>query len=74
MQAGYEQSKKYGPQARQLVVFFDMANFNLKQYAWRPAAECVLSTVKQYESNYPELLKMCYIINGEKGAMLSQLL
>ncbi|XP_011180658.1 SEC14-like protein 2 [Zeugodacus cucurbitae] len=66
MQAGYEQSKTHGPQARQLVVFFDMANFNLKQYAWRPAAECVLSTVKQYESNYPELLKMCYIINAPK--------
>jgi len=66
MQDGYEQSKTHGPQARKLVVFFDMADFNLKQYAWRPAAELVISTVKQYESNYPEILKMCYIVNAPK--------
>lgn len=65
MNVGYEQSKKYGPQARQFVVFFDMKDANLKQYAWRPAAECVISTVRQYECNYPEILKMCYIVNGE---------
>lgn len=66
MRAGYESSKKYGPQARQLVVFFDMSNFNLKQYAWRPAAELIITMMKQYEANYPELLKMCYIVNAPK--------
>lgn len=66
MRAGYEQSKLHGPNARQMVVFFDMAEFNLKQYVWRPAAECVISTVKQYEANYPEVLKMCYIVNAPK--------
>ncbi|XP_037932870.1 SEC14-like protein 2, partial [Teleopsis dalmanni] len=66
VQAGYEQSKKHGPQARQLVVYFDVADFNLKQYVWRPAAECIISTVRQYEANYPELLKMCYIVNAPK--------
>ncbi|XP_030380121.1 SEC14-like protein 2 [Scaptodrosophila lebanonensis] len=66
MNKAYEQSLKHGWQARQLVVFFDMQDVNLKQYAWRPAAECIISTVKQYEANYPELLKQCYIINAPK--------
>ncbi|KAH8303810.1 hypothetical protein KR018_008189, partial [Drosophila ironensis] len=66
MKVAYDQSLKHGWRARQLVVFFDMQDVNLKQYAWRPAAECVISTVKQYEANFPELLKMCYIINAPK--------
>ncbi|XP_068148574.1 SEC14-like protein 2 isoform X1 [Drosophila tropicalis] len=66
MKSAYEQSLKHGWKARQLVVFFDMQDVNLKQYAWRPAAECVISSVKQYEANFPELLKMCYIINAPK--------
>ncbi|XP_017136917.1 SEC14-like protein 2 [Drosophila miranda] len=66
MKTAYEQSLDHGWKARQLVVFFDMQDVNLKQYAWRPAAECVISSVKQYEANFPELLKMCYIINAPK--------
>lgn len=65
MSIGYEQSKKHGPEARQFVVLFDMAGFNLKQYTWRPAAEVVISLIKNYEANYPEILKCCYIINGK---------
>ncbi|XP_055377016.1 SEC14-like protein 2 [Condylostylus longicornis] len=66
MKVAFEQSKIYGPQARQFVVIFDMEHFNLKQYAWRPAAELVLFLVKNYELNYPEILKICYIINAPK--------
>lgn len=33
---GYNQSATHGPQARQFVVLFDMAGFNVKQYTWRP--------------------------------------
>ncbi|EDV96418.1 SEC14-like protein 2 [Drosophila grimshawi] len=62
----YEQSLKHGWKARQLVVFFDCESMNLKQFAWRPAAECVISSVKEYEGNFPELLKRCYIINAPK--------
>lgn len=65
MNIGYEQSKKHGPEARQFVVLFDMAGFNVKQYTWRPAAEVVISLIKNYEANYPEILKCCYIINGK---------
>lgn len=28
------------------------------------AAEVVISLIKSYEANYPEILKCCYIING----------
>lgn len=66
MDAGYENSKKYGNKSRQIVVFFDVSDFNLKQFAWRPAAELVISMIKQYEQNYPEILKMCYLVNGKR--------
>lgn len=36
MDIGYQQSLKHGPQARQFVILFDMAGFNVKQYTWRP--------------------------------------
>lgn len=36
MKLAFEQSVKHGPQARQFVVLFDMAGFNVKQYTWRP--------------------------------------
>lgn len=47
-----------------VVVVFDMDEFNLKHYAWRPAAEVVISLLQMYEANYPEILKSCYIINA----------
>lgn len=62
---GREKSIVYGPKARQLVVLFDVADFNLKQYVWRPAAELIIAMIKQYEQNYPEILKICYIINSK---------
>lgn len=36
MKICYEQSKIHGPNAREVVVIFDMEGFNLKQYTWRP--------------------------------------
>lgn len=65
MRIAYEQSKEYGPEARKFVVIFDMDNFSMKQYAYRPAAELVIQTFQLYSNNYPEILKYCYIINGE---------
>ncbi|XP_019881886.1 SEC14-like protein 2 [Aethina tumida] len=52
--------------ARQVVVVFDMDGFNLRQYAWRPAAEVVISLIQMYEANYPEILKACYIVNAPR--------
>lgn len=63
---GFEQSKTKGVLARQFVVICDMTDFNIKQYAWRPAAELIISLVKNYELHYPETLKICYIINAPK--------
>lgn len=64
MNLAYEQSKIHGPDARKFVVIFDMDNFSMKQYAYRPAAELVISAFQMYSNNYPEILKTCYIING----------
>ncbi|XP_044755169.1 uncharacterized protein LOC123314116 [Coccinella septempunctata] len=50
----------------QVVVVFDMDNFNLRQYVWRPAAEVVIQLIQMYEANYPEILKICYIINAPR--------
>ncbi|XP_005186220.1 SEC14-like protein 2 [Musca domestica] len=66
MKQGFEQSKTHGVKARQVVVIFDVADFNMTQYAWRPAVELVMAMIKEYEQNYPEILKMCYIINAPK--------
>lgn len=65
MRIAYEQSKEHGPEARKFVVIFDMDNFSMKQYAYRPAAELVVNTFQMYSNNYPEILKYCYIINGK---------
>lgn len=51
--------------ANQVTVVIDMEGFNLRQYAWRPAGELVISLIQMYEANYPEILKECYIINGK---------
>lgn len=67
MKQGFEQSKTHGVKARQVVVIFDVADFNMTQYAWRPAVELVMAMIKEYEQNYPEILKMCYIINGKRS-------
>ncbi|XP_076654593.1 SEC14-like protein 4 [Halictus rubicundus] len=61
-----EQMQKHGPAAGQVVVIFDMQGFNLRQYLWRPAGEVVITLLQMYEANYPEILKICYIINAPK--------
>ncbi|GJQ83375.1 hypothetical protein Trydic_g18157 [Trypoxylus dichotomus] len=50
----------------QLVAIFDLENFNLRQFAWKPAVELVITLLQSYEANYPEILKVCYIINAPK--------
>lgn len=64
LKLGYKQSQEHGSKSRQLSVLFDMEGFNIKQYTCRPVAEVIISMVKMYEANYPEILKFCYIING----------
>ncbi|XP_047001241.1 SEC14-like protein 2 [Schistocerca americana] len=61
-----KQAAVHGQVASQVTVVFDMDNFNLRQYAWRPAGEVVIALIQMYEANYPEILKTCYIINAPK--------
>jgi len=58
-----EQSKKHGQIANQLTVVFDMEGFNLKPFLWKPAGELIIIFIQMYEANYPEILKMCFLIN-----------
>lgn len=64
MKEAYEQSKIHGPQARKVIAIFDMDEFTLRQYLYKPAIETVIELVQIYTNNYPEILKYCYIING----------
>ncbi|XP_039308482.1 SEC14-like protein 2 isoform X2 [Solenopsis invicta] len=61
-----EQAKTHGQIANQVTVIFDMEDFNLKQYLWKPAGELIITFIQMYEANYPEILKMCYLINAPK--------
>lgn len=65
MKIAYTQSQEHGAEARKFTVIFDMDNFSMKQYAYRPAAELVINTFQMYSNNYPEILKYCYVINGK---------
>lgn len=67
MKIAYEQSKEHGVEARKFTVIFDMDNFSMKQYAYRPAAELVIQSFQIYANNYPEILKYCFIINGKNA-------
>lgn len=61
-----EQGRKHGIEASQVIGVMDMENFNIRQYAWRPAGETVIALLQMYEANYPEILKTCFIINAPK--------
>ncbi|XP_011561304.3 SEC14-like protein 2 [Plutella xylostella] len=63
---GRKQAETRGPNALKMTVLFDMEGFNMRQYAWRPAAEMVVTLLQIYEANYPEILKICYIVNAPK--------
>ncbi|XP_063620541.1 SEC14-like protein 2 [Cydia splendana] len=61
-----KQAETRGPQALKVTVLFDLEGFNIRQYAWKPAAEMVFTLLQLYEANYPEILKSCFIVNAPK--------
>ncbi|XP_013146261.1 PREDICTED: SEC14-like protein 2 [Papilio polytes] len=61
-----KQSLVHGPDALKVTVLFDLEGFNIRQYAWKPAAEMVFTLLQIYEANYPEILKTCFIVNAPK--------
>ncbi|XP_026329153.1 SEC14-like protein 2 [Hyposmocoma kahamanoa] len=61
-----KQAVTHGPAALKVTVIFDLEGFVMRQYAWRPAAEMVVTLLKVYEANYPEILKTCFIVNAPK--------
>lgn len=69
MGVAYKQSLQHGPEARKFVVIFDMEGFSMRHYAYRPAAELAINVFQMYSNNYPEILKCCYVINGESARL-----
>ncbi|VVC88847.1 unnamed protein product [Leptidea sinapis] len=63
---GRKQALTHGPAALKVTVIFDLEGFNIRQYAWKPAAEMVFTLLQIYEANYPEILKTCFLINAPK--------
>ncbi|XP_039746716.1 SEC14-like protein 2 [Pararge aegeria] len=61
-----KQAQTHGANALKVTVLFDLEGFNMRQYAWKPAAELVFSLLQIYEANYPEILKICFIVNAPK--------
>ncbi|XP_073985100.1 SEC14-like protein 2 isoform X2 [Rhodnius prolixus] len=61
-----KQAEVHGITASKVVGILDLSGFNIKQFAWRPAAEAAITLIQMYEANYPEILKACYIINVPK--------
>lgn len=56
---------------QKVTVLFDLEGFNMRQYAWKPAAELVFTLLQIYEANYPEILKICFIFNGKSNFFLN---
>nr|XP_022916105.1 SEC14-like protein 2 [Onthophagus taurus] len=50
----------------EIVAIFDLENINIRQFIWKPAIELIINLLQLYEANYPEILKVCYIINAPK--------
>ncbi|XP_034840328.1 SEC14-like protein 2 [Maniola hyperantus] len=63
---GRKQAQTHGIDALKVTVIFDMEGFVMRQYAWKPAAELVFTLLQIYEANYPEILKICFIVNAPK--------
>lgn len=60
------QSEMMGKVIEMHSFIFDLDNFNLKQIAWKPALDMIISLVTMYEDNYPEMLKKAYVVNAPK--------
>ncbi|XP_013402720.2 SEC14-like protein 2 [Lingula anatina] len=60
-----DQSKKLGKRVSQLCIIFDMEGFGMK-HLWKPGVDIFCEILEMFESNYPETLKRCYVINAPK--------
>ncbi|XP_047740579.1 SEC14-like protein 2 isoform X2 [Hyalella azteca] len=61
-----EESKRRGYPVCQQTCIFDLEGFSFKDFTWKPALESVIALMQVYEANYPELLRVGYVINAPK--------
>ncbi|KAL7631160.1 UNVERIFIED_CONTAM: hypothetical protein RMT77_018541 [Armadillidium vulgare] len=62
-----ERSRDRGEPIGKLIDIVDLEKFSLGDFSYRPALAVVLKFIDIFESNYPEILRCCYVINAPKA-------
>ncbi|XP_051887849.1 SEC14-like protein 2 [Pristis pectinata] len=60
-----KQSKKHGKHIEAITMIYDCENLGLK-HLWKPAVELYGEVLTMFEDNYPEGLKMLFVIKAPK--------
>ncbi|XP_052073547.1 SEC14-like protein 2 isoform X1 [Mytilus californianus] len=59
------QTKKLGKRVDQIIIIYDLENFGMK-HLWKPGMDTVVKFLEMFEDNYPEALKIAFIINAPR--------
>ncbi|ELU10555.1 hypothetical protein CAPTEDRAFT_194024 [Capitella teleta] len=60
-----EQRLKLGHRVDGLIIIFDLDKYGMK-HLWKPVIDIYMSILSIFESNYPETLYRCYVINAPR--------
>lgn len=61
-----EESERRGTPGCQQTCIFDLEGFSIREFTWKPALDMIVNLMQVYEANYPELLRVAYVINAPK--------
>jgi hypothetical protein len=57
---------KCGPNVDQVVIILDMKGYSFRQVTALKAVDAILETVRRFDLNYPETLKLAVVINAPR--------
>lgn len=60
-----QQSQKLGKKVDQLIIIYDLENFGMK-HLWKPGIDTLVKYLEMFEDNYPETLKIAFVINAPR--------
>ncbi|XP_052073554.1 SEC14-like protein 2 [Mytilus californianus] len=60
-----EQTQKVGTRVDQVVVIYDLENCS-RRHLWKPGLDCFCEIVSMVEDNYPETLRIAFVINAPR--------
>ncbi|XP_065831389.1 SEC14-like protein 2 [Oscarella lobularis] len=60
------QSDKHGKRIDLVTVVMDLEGLSLQRHFWKRGLDLYLELIRLTESNYPEQLKVCYVVNGPR--------